>query len=302
MKKILILLIFLVLFSPKYIFAQTIKMPSLSEVMEQNQEKLQKNFEENNSKNNEKVIILDEQKKFFTYENIYSSNSIKIQKSTEENFFVSEIDLSKWVKIDGILWWSGFVEETGEPLFLKKSINETLEDLLRKPKIIINWQFFNPVKNPTTLSFATKNNGIIRTAGADNKDDLLLLTVNENIAKIESNSWKNLENANWDFGFASFSIKKKSYPNEKIGRTYLCLADSEGKNFSSKIKIFVAEAITENDIENEMLKQNCNEKTSLQLDSSGSSRFFHNDKTIYGFAHKWEADKRKIPHYIMFFD
>ena len=157
--------------------------------------------------------------------------------------------------------------------------------------------------NPSEISFGLKQGELMRSAGADNRNfSKNILRINGDKAEIVPHSWKNFENFPGHFAMANLTINNKRYANESIGRTYMCLKNPDKNNSSSTILSFVATDMTEADAEKELLKWGCTRASSSQLDGSGSSRIWYQDNFVFGAGHKGEPDKRKIPHYILFYD
>lgn len=275
--------------------------PPLTSVIAQNEQQLLKRLkaEESLAKPTEKPAITQ---KTFDFYPVYTGSSITIKKAHGANFWIQEVDLAKWARVESVLDPKGFNPKTGEPQFQKKNISETLAMLPIKPTSLINWQFFNPKTNPTELSFGLKVNGEIRSAGADNgREKKNILIINKDYAEVLPYSWENLRDSKGDFALVNLAMSESHYPKEYLGRTYTCLKDPV-EDRSSKLLIFIAEAIQEKPIQEEMIRQGCNIQTSSKLDSSGSTRFWFSGAASYGNSHNWEPDRRKIPHSIVFYE
>ena len=168
---------------------------------------------------------------------------------------------------------------------------------------IINGQFFDPKKSITPLSFWIKVDGIVRTAGADNRNESKNILIIENKkAKIIPYSWENLRDAPGYFAMVNLSLGTSHYRDESIGRTYICLKNPNTQNESSTILIFTAISITEPVIENELIRWWCTRNSVSKLDSSGSTQLWINGQTIFGYTHDGNPDRRKIPHSIVIYD
>ena len=97
--------------------------------------------------------------------------------------------------------------------------------------------------------------GIVRTAGADNRNESKNILIIENKkAKIIPYSWENLRDAPGYFAMVNLSLGTSHYRDESIGRTYICLKNPNTQSESSTILIFTAISITEPVIENELIR------------------------------------------------
>lgn len=197
--------------------------PSLEETLKKNEEHL-------------KVLILKEEmaknpikkpeitQNEFVFHTIYSGSSIVIKKAEFANFWIQDIHIGLGARVDSALEVVNYNTETGEPQFVKKNMSETLKTLEKKPKTLINGQFFNPKINPTELSFGLKTGGIIRSAGADNgREKKNIIHIEKNFAEILPYSWENLKNTTGDFAIVNLSLENSRHRKEAIGRTYMCL-------------------------------------------------------------------------------
>lgn len=238
-----------------------------------------------------------------TWKTLFAGKNTKLSAYDRVNLWVQEIDLAGWARLESILDIRGYDEVTGEPLFAKKKLSEVTDSLKTKPFSIINWQFFDPRRENTPLSFGIKENGIVRTAWADNRDESKnILIISASGARIVPYSWENLRDAEGYFAMVNFSLSESHHREEQIGRTYICLKNPDRDNRSSTILIFTALAMSEIDIEKEFPRWWCTSSTVAKLDSSGSTRLWVDGEYIYGKSHKWDPDYRKIPHYIVVWD
>lgn len=238
-----------------------------------------------------------------SYQTILSGKSVTLTKYNTIDLWVQEVNLNKWWRMESELTLGGYDEANGEPLFEKKKLTEVLSSLPKKPFSIINGQFFDPKKTITPLSFGVKVDGVVRTAGSDNRNEPKnILILEEGRAKIVPYSWENLRDAPGYMAIVNLSLTKSHYKNESIGRTYICLKNPNSSNESSDLLIFTAVAIDEPTIENELIRWGCTRESSSKLDSSGSTRLLINGEYIYGNSHGGNPDYRKIPHSLAIYD
>lgn len=285
--------------------AQTILMPSLDQAMQHNDQLLKQQWEER--KNTTSVQI---QPQFtpaltdnFTYQTVFTGQSTTLKKADQANLYIQEIDLTKGAQVTSALEVASYNEKTGEPQFVKKNVNEALSSLTFTPTTLINGQFFNPLTQPSELSFGLKSDGIIRTAGADNGTKAKnILHIGNGFSEVLPYSWANLEATTGSFAIGNLSTASRHYATSSIGRTYMCVANPDSNNRSSKLLVAVAESMTEGMLENEIYKMGCTPRSTAKLDSSGSSRIWYNGNSMYGVSHKGDPDGRKIPHYIAIYD
>lgn len=276
MKKIVITLcIFMTSFSYANAEIVMLRPPSLIEVMEQNEKFAREQAE--------KIPPVEVPKNIeLTYYSVYSGSSISIKKSYEVPLWIQEVSLDKGARVESIQEAISYNEKTGEPQFIKRSISETLRTLPIAPTSLINGQFFNPRTNPSELSFGLKSDGIVRTAGADNRNERKnILHVTGGIAEVLPYSWKNLEKTNGNFAMVNLTTEQNHYKNELIGRTYMCLKNPDKFNRSSTILVFIAQAMNKTLIEKEILRHGCTRKSTSQLDSSGSTRLYFQGNFIF---------------------
>jgi hypothetical protein len=301
MKKILtfVLSTSLVLSSLSVSAAPTLTPPSLHAVMQKNdaynRTLLRKKRIPNQSGSFENIDL--------TWKLIHTGKHVQLSAYDRVNLWVQEVDLAGGAHLQSILDLRGYDESTGEPLFAKKKLSEVTDSLRGKPFSIINWQFFDPRREYTPLSFGLKVDGIVRTAWADNRDESKnILIISATGARIAPYSWENLRDAEGYFAMVNFSMSERHHPEEQIGRTYICLKNPDRDNRSSTILIFTALAMSESDLEKEFPRWWCASSAVAKLDSSGSTRLWVDGEYIYGKSHKWDPDYRKIPHYIVVWD
>lgn len=237
------------------------------------------------------------------YVTVSTGSAITLYKHNNSEVYIEKVDLSKWAYFGSLWQASEWDNTTGEPLFPKMTLSDALGSLSDSPFSLINGQFFDPKRNPTPLSFWLKIDDEIKTAGADNRNEKKnILTFSGNTAQIIPYSWENLRDAKGYLSFVNFSTEQKHYPNEEIGRTYICLAHPDANNSSSEIIILVAKSINEAFAERELIRFGCTMKSISKLDSSGSSRLWYSAGTLYGNSHHGDPDGRKIPNMIGIWD
>lgn len=235
------------------------------------------------------------------YERIASSRSMELYESRLKDIYMVKVNLKNWLRVVSL--WSPIEwdNETWEPLYPKKSLKELKNESFSPVTLTINWQFFDPKKNPTPLSFGLKESWEVRTAGADNRDEnKKIITFGTWYAQILSYSWENLRDSAGDFSFVSLSLDTPHFPHEDIGRTYICLKNPNLQNISDQILVFFTRSLSEYSAERILLSEWCTRDSSIKLDSSGSSQILFGDILISGNAHKGYPDNRKIPHAIGF--
>jgi hypothetical protein len=238
-----------------------------------------------------------------SYHTLNSGRAVTLSKYDTIDLWVQEIDLSKWWRISSELRLGWYDEITGEPLFEKRKISEVRNSLTNNPYSIFNGQFFDPKRINTPLSFGIKVDGVVRTSGADNRSESKnILVIEKNIAKIIPYSWENLRDAPGYFAMVNLALGEWHYKNEPIGRTYVCLRNPSSQNESSILLVFTASAMTEPELEREILRWWCTRDSTSKLDSSGSTQLWFEGSTIYGYSHKWNPDYRNIPHSLIVYD
>lgn len=280
----------------------TLTPPPLTEVIEVNTEQ------------NRKVRLqeLREQRmspafrKKITYELVASGSAITLEKAREEQLYKETIHLDAGANIGNILAGSGFdpIEAGGEPLFSKLTLTEMRDSLREEPFSIINGQFFDPYIVSTRLSFGLKADGILRTTGADNgSSEKNILIVSSGSAQIVPyTGWEQLRDAEGDTAIVGLSLRSAYYRHENIGRTYLCVQDPDEAGRSSTLLIFIAESMSEYNVENEMFRNGCTRESSIKMDASGSTRLWYAGNYVFGVSRSGKPDKRRVPHGIVISD
>ena len=287
---------------PIRVQAEMLAPPKLGQVMKEN-EKLQRLQRVQSRFKKTSITLPTPSIRSLSYQTLLSGKSVTLTKYDALDLWVQEVNLNKWWKLESILTLGGYDEVNGEPLFEKKKLNEVLSSLPKKPFSIINGQFFDPKKTITPLSFWVKVDGVVRTAGSDNRNESKnILILEEGRARIVPYSWENLRDAPGYMAIVNLSLAKSHYKNENIGRTYICLKNPNSSNESSDLLIFTAVAIDEPTIENELIRWGCTRESSSKLDSSGSTRLLINGEYIYGNSHGGNPDYRKIPHSLAIYD
>ncbi len=238
-----------------------------------------------------------------TWKLIHTGKHVQLSAYDRVNLWVQEVDLAGGAHLQSVLDLRGYDESTGEPLFAKKKLSEITNSLDSQPFSIINGQFFDPRREYTPLSFGVKEDDIVRTAWADNRDESKnILIVSSGSARIVPYSWEALRDAEGYFSIVNLSMAESHHREEQIGRTYICLKNPDSQNRSSTLIIFTALAMSETDIAREFPRWGCPSSAVAKLDASGSTRLWVNWEYIYGKSHKWDPDYRKIPHYIVVWD
>lgn len=298
------ILVFLCIFLifPFSLSAEGLAPPKLGQVMKEN-EKIQRIQRVQTRFKKATLSIPEIPVDILSYQTILAGKSITLTKYNNIDLWVQEIDLKKWWRLSSILTLGGYDETNGEPLFEKKKLSEVENTLSIKPFSIINGQFFDPKRSLTPLSFGIKEDGIVRTAGADNRNEPKnILILEKEKAKIVPYSWENLRDAPGYMAMVNLSLDIPHYKNESIGRTYICLKNPDANNESSSVLIFTAISMTEPAIENEILRWGCTHNSASKLDSSGSARLLVHGEQIYGYSHNGTPDYRRIPHSIAVYD
>lgn len=300
--RILVLSSIIFLIKQNQATAEMLVPPKLSQVITQNE-----NYQKTVKKTIRKQKIVTSPVlwaiEILSYHTIDTGKAITLSKYDNIDLWVQEIDLSKWWKIEAELklWW--YDEISGEPLFEKQKISDVRSSLNQTPFSIFNWQFFDPKRSLTPLSFGIKINGVVRTAWADNRDESKnILIINNTIAKIVPYSWENLRDAPWNIAIVNLSLTQWHYKNENIGRTYICLKNPNTQNESSTVLVFTATAMTEAKLETEILRWWCTRESSTKLDSSWSTRLWNQNVNMYGYSHNGNPDYRKIPNSLIVYD
>lgn len=305
MKLRFLLIIFASIYlNPIFAYADILTPPKLGDVIIKN-EQLQKTQKIQRNKLRIRVgswIILPIHE-ILSYHTVQNGNAIMLSKYDTLELWVQEINLVKWWRLESLLTLGWYDETTWEPLFEKKKLSEIQNIAHSSAFSIINWQFFDPKKSLTPLSFWVKVDGVIRTAWADNRNESKNIFIIENEkAKIIPYSWENLRDAPGYFAMVNLSLETAHYRDENIWRTYMCLKNPNTQNESSTILIFTAVSITEPILENELMRWWCTRNSISKLDSSGSTRLSVNGQDIFGYSHNGNPDYRKIPHSIVIYD
>lgn len=277
----------------------TLAPPSLKTVLKDN-EKRMKLLEKKKKTSKASTWIIQAS---LSYKTLVTGKSITLSSYDTVDLWVQEIRLSEWARIESLLTLGGYDEASGEPLFQKKKVSEVVSWFSNTPFSIINGQFFDPRKELTPLSFGVKMDGVVRTAGADNRDEPKnILIVEDKVARIVPYSWEALRDAPGYFAMVNLTLDKSHHRDELIGRTYICLKTPTADNTSNTLLIFTALSMSETTLEWELPRWWCTRSGTTKLDASGSTRLWVAGEYIFGKAHKWDPDYRKIPHYIAVWD
>lgn len=278
-------------------------LPSLQSVMKKNEKIVKENLQRENIKKKAPRTLSGTTIKSLTYQTLIAGNAVRLSRYNEVELWVQEIDLSKGARLESLLTQSGYDSSTGEPLFEKKRISDVLSWLNSKPFSLINWQFFDPRREYTPLSFGVKEWSIVRTAWADIRNqEKNILIIGSTGARLDPYSWDNLSNADGYFAMVNFTIDERHHSASAIGRTYICLQNMNTDNESSTLLIFTALTMSETDIEKEFPRWWCTRNGVAKLDASGSTRLWTGGEYIFGKSHKWDPDYRRIPHYLAVWD
>lgn len=284
------------------VHAEILTLPRLSDVIIEN-ENYQKTIRKTTRRNKPISSLALWNTEILSYHTLDSGRAITLSKYDTIDLWVQEIDLSKWWRIESDLILGWYDELSGEPLFEKRKISEVRSSLANSPYSIFNGQFFDPKRSITPLSFGIKVDGIVRTAGADNRDESKnILVLEKNIAKIIPYSWENLRDAPGYFAMVNLTLGTWHYRDESIGRTYICLKNPNIENESKVLLVFTASSMTEPALESEIRRWWCTRDSTTKLDSSWSTRLYFQGSTIYGYSHKGNPDYRSIPHSLVVYD
>ncbi len=241
----------------------------------------------------------------FSYKTLKNTGNIKIYKAKESPIFVQEINLDRKTQIKSLLPKAVSYNQkinNGEPEFERKNIKEFVNFTSKNLTSLINGQFFNGHTNPTMLSFGLKSDGEIQTVGADNRGRTKkILTIINGHIKTLPYSWKNFSERSGKFAIVGFDFAVPNRSNSRVGRTYLCPKNPNARGSSHTLLSLVAQEITEKEALQELTKYGCRQEGIVKLDGGGSSRFYYQGDTMYGFS-KGKPDFRKIPHMIGFFE
>ena len=298
---LLILVIFFSLFATSVSASELTPLapPSLTNVMKDNEKKAK--LLARKKKNTTTVtgsIMID-----LTYKTIYTGKAVSLSRYDNVDLWVQEVRLGEWARMESLLALGGYEESSGEPLFQKKKLSEVVSWFSKSPFSVINGQFFDPRREITPLSFGVKMDGIVRTAGADNRNESKnILVVEDNQARIIPYSWEALRDAPGYLAMVNLTLDKSHHRDESIGRTYICLKTPSPDNTSNTLLIFTALAMSETTLERELPRWGCTRSGTTKLDASGSTRLWTQGEYIFGKSHKWDPDYRKIPQYIAVWD
>ncbi len=295
------ILLILSLFFIDMLYAEVLLPPKLNEVILKNEQYQKiKNKKIRNKVFSWSILSVEE---IYSYHTVQRGNAIILSKYDTIDLWVQEIQLNKWWKLESILTLSWFDQWNWEPLFEKKILSEVKNSIKNTPFSLINGQFFDPKREITPLSFWIKVDGIIQTAGADNRNESKnILILEKNKAKIIPYSWENFRDAPGYFAMVNLSLETSYYRDDYIGRTYICLKNPNTDNESSTVLVFTAVSISEPRIEKELFRWWCLLHSSSKLDSSWSTRLWVNGQNIYWYSHRGNPDYRKIPHSIAIYD
>lgn len=303
LKKILLTTISLLfILSSLDIYASSILAPpNLQNVMKENEKLVKQNLKK--KKWQTSTWTVTKKPITYTYQTLIAGDAVRISRYNEVELWVQEVDLSRGATLTSMLTQSGYDSSSWEPLFVKKKISEALVGLDTKPFSLINWQFFDPAREYTPLSFGVKEWATVRTAWADNRDESKnILIIDSTGASLLPYSWENLRDASGSLALVNLTLDESHHRTESIGRTYICLQNMNSQNQSSTLLIFTALAMSETDIEKEFPRWWCSRNAVAKLDASGSSRLWVGGEYIYGKSHQWDPDYRKIPHYLAVWD
>lgn len=229
------------------------------------------------------------------YVSIYKEAWINLYQSTNKDLSIIDVDLNDaWVSfwmVNSSTWKLSIEYEKSN------SINERFyrfypKDLQvwsdNKVFAMVNWQFFNALKNPTFLSFPVKSNGKIISSYVDN--DLtkrtLIIDKNENLKmlewydKSELLKWENKEL------IVAFKPNVEASNADKVGRSYIWI------KWEKNIIFFIAKNKTQAEMDKIISDYWITENNVIMMDWWPSAQFGYFDNWFKSFYWEWE-----VPHY-----
>lgn len=231
-----------------------------------------------------------------TYKNTPDSNSGSYTSS------VALVDIPKGARIDMMQYYAG--QNTNNfPTFYRGTIDYWWNQMpLSSSRVAaVNAQFFNTSINPTTLSYAIKDNGHLYDSSDPNSATnarQVNIYPNNTVTVTSANNGMYLEQ------YAPIAIVGKSIdslpsPDYAIGRTYLCAKPTYRGN--NVLLVYVTKRKTQQDANNELATWGCYNNNTVGMDGSGSTQFRTKaGNFLYGVSNPFTAgeDRRTIPQVI----
>jgi hypothetical protein len=167
---------------------------------------------------------------------------------------------------------------------------------------VVNGQFFDLSKNPTTLSFGVKNNGTILTTGADQQSyPKRVLNITTGVGAYTSvytpSSLSNTSVSTMIVGLdPSYPKSSTSY----IGRTYMCASGRPGTSTLEWLVILSAKNLPQSNALAEINVWDCRSAGPVMMDGSGSTKLRTSNIAMEGWAigtsfGVGSSDSRAIP-------
>ena len=206
---------------------------------------------------------------------VFEKNWISFYQTKNKDFSIIEVDLTKvWISF----WWID-IDKSKDFSKFKRYYAKDFYNKIWKEKILflINWQFFNQNKNPTTLSFPLKSDWKILNDYIDN-DFTKRTFIIDNFWNAKILDWYKkefLNNTDYKELIVAFSPEVKARKNAKIWRTYIWLLSSK------KVVFFIAKNKNQEEINRIIWYYWIKENNIIMMDWWPSSQFAYFKKQFY---------------------
>ncbi len=155
---------------------------------------------------------------------------------------------------------------------------------------MVNWQFFNSVKNPTFLSFPVKSGWKIINSYLDN--DLtkrtLIIDNSDNLKILEWYDKKELSNTNNKELIVAFNPNVDSSYSDKIWRSYIWI------KWDKNIVFFIAKSKTQLEMEEIITEYGITKNNVIMMDWWPSAQFSYFNNWLNSFYWEWAVPQYNI--------
>lgn len=225
---------------------------------------------------------------------------INLLSNEDETLFILDIDLN-YANIN--FWWINIDEDISD---LRKYSRENILEMQKKLKntnfknneifALINWQFFDPFQNPSSLSFPLKSNYKVINSYIDNKfsKKTFLIDKNKNAKILDNFDLKKLYDKKNKELIVWFNPNVNMKSSKKIWRTYIWI------KWKKNIIFFIAKNKTQKFMDIMMKRYGIDEKNIIMMDWWSSSQFaFLKKYNSWKYLWKKYYSNWKIPHYFV---
>lgn len=228
----------------------------------------------------------------------YSEKWIKLYQSSSKDLSIIDVDLnSAWVSF----WmvnsstWKTLIDYEKPDSIKERFYRFYAKDVQiwnnNKVFAMINWQFFNALKNPTFLSFPLKSNWRIINSYIDNDITKRTLIIDKD-EKLKIFDWYNekyLVDTNNKELIVAFNPNIDASKDSKIGRTYIWI------KWDKNIIFFISKSKTQDDMLKVIKDKWISSSDIIMLDWWPLSQFWYflNNK-FYSFYWEWPVPQYNI--------